>query len=267
MIDLNSATESITKLIRPLGQNVYNNVNQMVIAKEYDHGADVSTNFDQELERAIFEFVEKNYPNTGFQGEENPELTKQAEYMWFVDPIDGTKWFKNNVPLWCISIALVRKEDRSPVLGIIYNPSADQMYSAYLDGGAYLNGKKLAITAEADPLKVQLALDLTSHRYDWEQHKNFLSQSVIQLIQKYYRVRMIGSGALSLAWLAQGMFGAFVNPYRHESELLDTAAGMILATEAGAKIWKKDIGKELEQMVIGNQHMLDTIVPLIELNT
>lgn len=264
-MDFKKVTKDLSELVRELGRGVYKNRHSMTVEKEYDKGADVSTNFDQQIEKSLYIFIKNNYPDTGFMGEEFPDLRKDSELVWYVDPIDGTKWFRNHVPLWCVSIALVK--NGNPILGIIYNPSSDQLYSAYEGGGAFLNDRKISISSEIEPMRLQIALDLTSHKYDWEQNKNLLAGSVVSLIQKYYRVRMIGNGALSLVWLAQGMFGAYVNPYRHEKELVDTAAGMIIAKEAGAEIWYNDLGDKLGQMIVAHPAVIDDIKDIIKIAT
>jgi len=247
----------------------YGNV---TIAKTEDGGRNVSTNLDQEIEQAFSELVLKTYPDHGFQGEEFKELNRPGELMWYIDPIDGTKWFAKEVPLWCVVIALVQGD--KPIVGLIYNPVSGQLYEATLGGGALLNDKKIAVMSETDPSRVQVSFDFSvsdkvvdlydadfaaASECSWNEYRQDVYMNLIKLHNISYRVRDIGSGALALAWLAQGFFGGYVSPLNHKDKIVDISAGLLIAQEAGARVQFLKLSPNLHAIFVGATPELLTV--------
>jgi len=261
-MDLKKVLDEVSGFIKLHGDRVYEHWDEVTVAEEKD-AVDISTNFDVEIEKLFAEFVSVHFPEHGFKGEELSELNREGEYVWHIDPIDGTKYFIKGVPLWGLTLALVKGDE--PVLGVIYNPVAKQLYTAYQGGGAFMNEKKLEINPETDPAKVQLVWDLTTWKYEWEKYKDKLTGASAQLMSTFYRVRALGNGAYSLAWLAQGLFGAYADPYRHKDKFVDIAAGVLIAKEAGAAVYRNPLGNDLEQLIIAKSELIDVIRPIIEL--
>lgn len=257
--------EELKTFIVEQGDKVYAGWENLKVVSSYDLGADMTTNFDKQIEKSFSEFVDKNFPQHGFRGEEFPELNRDAEYVWNIDPIDGTKYFARGIPFWSVTAALVQGEN--PLLGIVYDPVSRIIYEGFQDGGAYINGQKLIYnpTKEVDPKKLQVSVDLTTWKYDWDSLQDQLALTVTNLMKTFYRVRMFGAGAYSLSWLAQDMFGAYVDPYRHKKKFVDLAAGMIIAKEAGADIYRVNLDKEMEQIIIASPELIELIKPLIAL--
>lgn len=262
-MDKEAILNEVTAFITYQGDRVFRNWAQFDIAKIAVDNVDVTTNFDIEIEREFYELVSKKFPEHGFVGEELHELNKDAELKWHIDPIDGTKYFAQGIPLWGITLALVQNE--TPILGLIYNPTTKQLYRAAKGLGAYLNDSKLQFKSGIETSKLQLALDLTTRKYDWDNLQDRLGEIVSQLMKDYYRVRMFGNGAYALAWLAQGMFGVYVDPYRHTDKFVDIAAGIIIAEEAGASYERINLGNSMEQIVVANQRLFDDLKKTISL--
>ncbi len=263
MKDLKNILDEVTTFIKFHGDRVFDHWQELTIDASKD-GVDVTTNFDIEIEKKFAEFVKEHYPDHGFVGEEDQELNRTAEYIWHIDPIDGSKFFAKYVPLWGLTLALVK--DGEPLVGVIYNPVSKQLYSAYKGGGAFLNDAPLKVPAEKDPAKLQMVWDLTTWKYEWEKYQDQFASMLGVLIKKFYRVRALGNGAYSLAWQAQGMFGAFVDPYRHASKFVDIAAGVLITQEAGATFYRHPLGNDMEQIIVASPEIIELVKPIIKLD-
>jgi len=118
------------------------NLNQNIFTKE--NSSDLVTDTDKECERLIISHLSSKFPNHKFIGEETSFEDKDTEitddYTWVIDPLDGTTNFVHSYYFVTVSIGLIYKQ--KPIVGVIYNPILDRLYSAYENGGAFCNGKK-----------------------------------------------------------------------------------------------------------------------------
>jgi myo-inositol-1(or 4)-monophosphatase len=261
-MDIQQIQKDIEKFIVTKGDFVYDNWHRMSIDKLKDGGADVSTNFDREIEKEFYDLVSREYSEFGFRGEELPELNKDGEYTWMIDPIDGTKFFAAGVPLWSNTVALVDSNNEA-LIGIIYNPISKQLYSASKGNGAYLNGKQIFLTKETDIQKLQVSIDLSSTKQGEYDFTDRCHKSIDMLERNFYRARLLGSGALSLAWLAQGFFGAFVDPVRTKEKMVDIAGGLCIAKEAGAIIDRIEVEKDIFDTIVARKEVVEQIKKLL----
>lgn len=224
-------------------------------------GVDVVTTTDRKIEREFAEFIKKHYPDHGFSGEEFPELKRHAEYVWYIDPIDGTKFYSKQVPLWIVSIALVHESE--PILGLIYNPFSKQLYRAAKDNGSYLDDKKISVSNEIDLGKIQLALDMPISNQEIMERKTAIMPAIEWFFSNFYRVRILGSGADGIVWMSQGFFGCYLNLFRTEEKMYDTYTGMIIAREAGATIHKIVLRPGLYHFIMGNKTVVEKLIPIV----
>ncbi len=102
------------------------------------------TKADEESEQLIVRAIQAEYPSHGVYGEEGTNHNLDREFVWYVDPIDGTTNFWRQIPLFGISIGLV--QDKHPILGVLFFPALDLMVSAYKGGGAQANGKPISVS-------------------------------------------------------------------------------------------------------------------------
>ncbi|MEW6026634.1 MAG: inositol monophosphatase family protein [Planctomycetota bacterium] len=152
----------------------------------------------------------------------------KSDFTWVIDPLDGTTNYSHQFPVYCVSIALVYGDET--VLGVVYNPNLDEMFYASTGKGAYLNRKRLKVS------KVRTlgqGLLCTGFPYIIRQKPgdNFLNFQRFCLTAQ--AVRRAGSAALDLCYLAAGRFDGF---WERELKPWDTAAGVLIVTEAGGKI-------------------------------
>ena len=115
---------------------------------EYKGDVDLVTEADRASEKLIVERLQSCWPEHGIVGEEGTRSDPGADYHWYVDPLDGTTNFAHGFPVFCISIALVRKDEQIE-LGVLYDPTRNEMFSAERGQGATLNGKPIHVSQTA----------------------------------------------------------------------------------------------------------------------
>lgn len=183
-------------------------------------GRDIKLKLDKESETFIIKLLEKNtnYPILS----EEIGLTKQlleGKPYWIVDPIDGTLNFSRDNPSACVSIALwINKE---PIFGVIYDFNRDELFSGIVNGGAWLNDKQITLSSIKNKNEAILSTGFPTY-FD---HNRENITEMIEIIQSYKKVRMIGSAALSLAYVATGRFDSYLEK---NIKLWDIAAGVAI---------------------------------------
>ncbi len=193
---------------------------------------DPATEVDYAVERAVREFLGDHAPEVGFLGEEDGRFGDQTSgFMWALDPVDGTVNFIHGIPLCGVSLGLVHNEN--PVLGVIDLPFLGRRYSAVLGGGAFRGETRLHVSGVDRLLDAVVALG--DYAVGDDAHRENLDRFRIteHLAAQVQRIRMFGSAAIDLAWVAEGHVDASV---MLANKPWDTVAGVILAREAGAVV-------------------------------
>ena len=190
--------------------------------------SDLVTNVDRASEHLIRRLLYKATPTFGFLGEEHGTRRDQAACRWIVDPIDGTTNFVHSLPFFCISIAL--EAHGVLVVGVIYDPIRQELFSAARDQGAQLNGRRLRVSRTARLSKSLLSSGFPSAFR--QRHTPYLDW-FRALEARTHAVRRMGSTALSLAYVAAGRFDGF---YETELKPWDIAGGIVLVREAGGQV-------------------------------
>ncbi|HTZ47773.1 MAG TPA: inositol monophosphatase family protein [Verrucomicrobiae bacterium] len=188
---------------------------------------DLVTQADRRSEALIVSRLQKYFPDHAVAAEEGSGKDIVSEYRWHVDPLDGTTNFAHAYPCFCVSLALARKNEL--LLGVIFNPIYNELFTAARGQGAFFNAKKIHCS-KIDALKNSL-LCTGFPNHNRESNPNFRFYWDFTL--RSQGVRRDGSAALDLAYVAMGRFDGFweygLNPW-------DTAAGVVLVEEAGGKI-------------------------------
>lgn len=197
-----------------------------------------SSNFataaDLEAEKRIIKIIKNNFPDHSFIAEESGE-EGDSEYIWVIDPIDGTVSFSSGLPTFVVSIGLLK--NNTPILGVIYQVLTKDLYYASKDGGAYLNGKRIKVSDTKDLEKAMLGIDF-AHR---EKRMGKTQKYILPLIDKVRYPISIGSDALLLALISKGVLDGFAT----ETNIWDCITGAILITEAGGK-FTDNLGGEVD---------------------
>jgi myo-inositol-1(or 4)-monophosphatase len=196
---------------------------------------DLVTEADLAAERLIIERIRSYYPRHRILAEEssenqNPEKT-ESEYRWIVDPLDGTTNYAHGYPCFCVSIALERAGEI--VLGVIYDPTRDELFAAERGAGATLNARPIRVSDIDD---LNQALLCTGFPYDVRDRGDF-ARHFANFVHQAQAVRRDGSAALDLAYVACGRFDGF---WEEGLRAWDVAAGKILIEEAGGRVTHYD---------------------------
>lgn len=194
----------------------------------YKTDRDYASELDFRIERAVRAFLAERTPEIGFIGEEEGAIGA-TEQAWCLDPIDGTVNFVRGLPLCAISLGLI--EGNQPVLGVIDLPRIGERYAAATGHGATLNGKPIHVS-DVDNLSQAIVAIGDYATGDGSEAKNVDRLAITtQLANKVLRVRMIGTAATDLAWLAAGRIDALI---MLSNKPWDVSAGIAIAREAGA---------------------------------
>jgi myo-inositol-1(or 4)-monophosphatase len=186
------------------------------------------TEVDRRSEQRIIEIIKKAFPDHNILTEETSMPELPSPYRWIIDPLDGTTNYAHGYPCFCTSIAL--ELDGKIVLGAIYDPLLDELFTAQKGKGAFLNNERIAVSLTDRLIN---ALICTGFPYDlresWENNLDHFSHFIMEA----RAIRRDGSAALDLCYVAAGRFDGF-----WELKLCpwDVAAGKLLVEEAGGKV-------------------------------
>ena len=187
----------------------------------------IVTEIDKESEKLIINHLRKNFPTHDFLAEESGSHRVNSEYKWIIDPIDGTTNFMHGLPIYCVSIALERNGE--VVLGVVYDPNQNELFTAERGKGAFMNDERLKVSKTE---KLIDSLVVTGFPYDIKDNPFHAKEHFINFLTATQAVRRLGSAALDLAYVAAGRFDGFwevkLNPW-------DMAAAVLLVEEAGGK--------------------------------
>ncbi|MFZ5440668.1 MAG: inositol monophosphatase family protein [Myxococcota bacterium] len=190
---------------------------------------DLVTDADRASEEVILSRLRAEVPTHAVLAEESGAVG-QGDFLWLVDPLDGTVNYAHGVPHFCVSIAVegpVSATERALLASAIYDPIRDELFSAARGEGAWLEGRRLRCTNVPD---LGHALLCTGFPYDLEAHPEAPLGLFLRLVKQSQGMRRMGSAALDLAYVAAGRFDAF---FEFGLKPWDTAAGALLVMEAG----------------------------------
>nr|CAH0112654.1 unnamed protein product [Daphnia galeata] len=199
-----------------------------VVTKSCD--VDLVTETDQAVEKMLISRIKENFPNHMFIGEESVAAGEKCdltdEPTWIVDPVDGTMNFVHSFPHSCISLAVLYRKDIH--VGIIYNPTLEQMYTAKLGQGAFLNGKPIRVSEETELGKSLVIAEFGTNR-DPQKMESVL-KNITALMNKVHGLRAMGSAALNMSSVASGGSDCY---FEYGIHVWDIAAGTLIVREAG----------------------------------
>jgi myo-inositol-1(or 4)-monophosphatase len=187
---------------------------------------DLVTEADRASERLVIERLRSYFPSHSILAEEGGGHQNGSEYVWYVDPLDGTTNFAHGFPVFNVTLGLARAGEM--IAGVIFDPTRQEMFSAERGGGAYLNNRRIHVSNVARLEDSLVATGFPSRK----RHLNINVHFYHQLAMVTHGVRRAGSAALDLAYVACGRLEGFwefgLNPW-------DMAAGMLLVSEAGGR--------------------------------
>jgi myo-inositol-1(or 4)-monophosphatase len=188
---------------------------------------DLVTAADRESEATIVELISAARPGDGFLAEEETDRASASGITWVIDPIDGTVNYVYGLPAWAVSIAA--RDETGVVVGVVYDPQRDEVFTAIRGHGAALNGRPLVVS-EPPPI----ASSLVGTGFAYVAKRRALQAEIVAGILPVVRdIRRAGAASLDLCGVASGRLDAY---YEADLKPWDLAAGGLIATEAGARL-------------------------------
>jgi myo-inositol-1(or 4)-monophosphatase len=193
----------------------------------------IVTEVDLASERHIKALIADRYPGHRILAEESGlSETGTSEYCWLIDPLDGTTNYAHGCPPYCVSIGVERAGGM--VLGVIYDPTRDELFVAERGAGATLNGERLRVS-EVEAL--DQALVVTGFPYDVRERMDEYLPGWREFLKRAQGVRRLGAAAIDLAYVAAGRLDGF---WEHGLNPWDAAAGWVIVEEAGGRVTRLD---------------------------
>jgi myo-inositol-1(or 4)-monophosphatase len=200
------------------------------------------TYVDKGAEQRLIDGLKKLLPGAGFLAEEGTYTEKGRLFNWVIDPLDGTTNFIHGAPPFAISVALM--EGHHIVMGIVYEVAQSEMFYAYQDSQAFLNGKRIEVS---DAQKIADSLIATGFPYNNFERVDPFMQSLEYFFLNSHGVRRLGSAATDLVYVASGRYDAF---YEYNLNPWDVAAGAFIVKQAGGRVSDFKGG---EDYIFGNE--------------
>lgn len=220
---LNEAKEAALKAGRMLRENI-NTATEIF----FKGAVDLVTDLDNRSQRMIFDHLSSRFPDHDFMGEEGLKEDRGAEFRWIIDPLDGTTNYAHGFPIFTVSIAFEANGD--VLLGLVYDPMREEMFSAVRGQGAFLNGESIHVSSVQD---LDKSLVATGFPYDLRESDVNNIDHFNNFLLRVQAIRRCGSAAMDLCYVACGRFDGFwelkLNPW-------DMAAGALIVQEAEGRV-------------------------------
>ena len=224
-LSLAALTEAAEGVIRPVGAFL---LEQKVAQDQVETKSlnSLVSHVDKEAEARLVKGLSAVLPEAGFLAEEGTGSGDgHVRFRWVVDPLDGTTNLIHGLPVFCVSVALVDVDD--PVIGVVYDPTRDECFTAFKGGGTRLNGQPVQCSG-----RVQLSDALVATgvpHWDFTRMEDYLA-ALTAFAKGTRGLRRMGSAAIDLAYVACGRFDVF---FEYSLQPWDIAAGLLLVQESG----------------------------------
>lgn len=218
------------------------------------------TEYDKKCEEAIISFIKKEYPTHSILAEESGKQERSSEYIWVIDPIDGTTNYAHGLPIFSVSIAVLKNDEL--ICGVVYDVMRNALYSSEKGSGAFCNNRKLKVSDNDDLRKSVL---VTGFPYNVSENPDFAYERFAAFLKVARAIRRLGSAALDMCYVAEGVFDGFwevsLNPW-------DMAAGKLLIEEAGGLVTNfngEQINIFSRQLLATNKNVHKEMMSILEI--
>ena len=248
LINLNTTLLFAEKLVIKLGKHIYASRHRIKIVVQKDI-VDICSNIDKEVEAIAIEAISKKFPGYNIYSEECGFVDKKSEYTWYLDPIDGTKEYFRDLPYYATCLSLDTKTQI--LLGAVYSPIVDRLYSAKHPGKAFRNHQTISVN-QANQLNKSIiygvipTLNLNQADFD------FSWKMLKKLTENIYRLRGTVHNMLELCFVANGLIEGFITIKSPPTQKWhDVSAGILMVQQACGKV--TDIyGHQIENRDLSN---------------
>jgi myo-inositol-1(or 4)-monophosphatase len=220
---------------------------------------DIKLELDVSSQKRIEKTLHAVFPQVALLGEEGVAGDAEAEWRWVVDPIDGTVNFAYGIPHACVSIALQQRAENpgsttyedgyETVMGVVYDPFCEELWTALRGQPARLNGRAIRVSERHKIKEAIVSIGFAKTRQSLEATLPYF----VELVHRVRKLRMMGSAALALTYVATGRFDAYIET---GIRLWDIAAGGFIIERAGGEFWRRSTGKGYAYRMISSNGLL-----------
>jgi myo-inositol-1(or 4)-monophosphatase len=213
---------------------------------------DIKLELDVRCQKLIEKTLLRSFPESAVLGEEGVAGRTGAPLRWVVDPIDGTVNFTYGVPHACVSIALQRRSgsgEFSTIVGVVYDPFCDELWTAARGGPARLNGKVIHASRRSKLAESIVSIGFSKTKASLNENLPVFNA----LVPRVRKIRMMGAAALALVYVASGRFDAYIES---GISLWDIAAGGFILECAGGEFWHRPLPGGGQYRMIANNGLL-----------
>ncbi|TSA28174.1 MAG: inositol monophosphatase [Ignavibacteriales bacterium] len=190
--------------------------------------SDLVTEIDKKSEALIIDFIKKEFPGHSVLAEESGEHGTSSEYLWVIDPLDGTTNFAHGFPMFAVSIGV--QKNGETICGAVYDIMRDEIYTSEKGSGSFRNGQKLNVSTNDD---LQKSVLVTGFPYNIAENPDHAFERFIASLKAARAVRRLGSAAIDFCYVASGVFDGFWEVHLHP---WDICAGKLIVEEAGGVV-------------------------------
>jgi len=186
------------------------------------------TETDKASEKLITDFIKKKFPSHGILAEEGSEANPDkvgTEYLWVIDPLDGTTNFAHGLPIFAVSIGV--QKNGETIAGVVYDVMRDIIYSAEKGRGSFENGKRISVSKNNN---LGHSVLVTGFPYNIKENPDKASERFIEFLKHARAIRRLGSAAIDFCYVASGVFDGFWEVSLHPWDIF---AGKLIVEEAG----------------------------------
>jgi myo-inositol-1(or 4)-monophosphatase len=254
-VDLKQAEQSAVQAARAVGALLRRHLHNGKRANEVTQH-DIKLELDVRSQKLIEKQLRRAFPKIALLGEEGISGDPESEYRWVVDPIDGTVNFAYTIPHASVSIALQRRasapgesvyeDGYQTEVGVVYDPFCDELWTVIRGQKAKLNGKVIRVSPRRKLGEAIVSIGFAKNRENLEATLPYF----LDLVHRVRKIRIMGSAALALTYVATGRFDAYIE---RGIRLWDIAAGGLILECAGGEFWRQAIaGKYAYRMISSN---------------
>jgi myo-inositol-1(or 4)-monophosphatase len=227
---------------------------------DYKGALNLVTEMDYRSERIIVSEIRKRFPEHGFLAEEKARQQSGSPYRWIIDPLDGTTNYAHGFPVYTISIGL--EYGGEIILGVVYDPSREEIFVAQKGKGARLNGRRMAVSGTS---RLSKSLLTTGFPYDLRESPVNNFDHFRNFAYRTHAVRRCGSAALDLCYVAAGRVDGF---WEMKLGAWDLAAGSLMVQEAGGRVTDfqgQPLGLDGRQVLASNRRIHGVMMKILRM--
>lgn len=225
---MNTYLEFCTRVVRETGTFLLEKMDQPHTTKSKTSSIDLVTEIDEQAQAMIVGHIREEFPDHGILAEEDDLNDTDHDYIWIVDPIDGTTNYWHRLPFFTISVALYHHN--SPLIGVVYAPRLGEMFCASRGAGSFLNDTPIHVSHVAQLHHAIIATGFPYDRLPGSDNNLTEFRRVMPFVQG---IRRFGSASLDLCYVAAGRLDGY---WEFHLRPWDSAAGILLVQEAGGTV-------------------------------